>query len=270
MAVDPISLGVAVASAGLNFFGSQNKAAAAKQDYVNQTAYQDATSEFNSWQASFNAQTRDLNNQYSYWGETLNYNQRAIYSGQLTNYQFAQEMRQAQNVIDTRVSAGQAYAAEAEALQAAVTQRGMQEAVALQQYQYRALQASSSFRAAAQEGKSMDRYVRNFARQAGDANSIAQINTRLRNGQYKREQMSAITKYLSRYNSQNFYIKSPIQEPTMPFAPLPTMVTPPGPTMRGAAPTSNTFLTAGNALLGGANTYLNVAGQIKALKDGTK
>ena len=111
----------------------------------------------------------------------------------------------------------------------------------------------------------MDRYVRNFARQVGDANSIAQINAGLRNKQYKREQLSAITKYMSQYNSQNFYVKSPIQEQVMPFAPLPTMITAAGPTMRGAPPTSNGLLNAGTAVLGGVGTFLDTAQQVRNL-----
>ena len=265
MFIDPISLGVGALSTGLSWMQSRNKDRARQQAYVNQTAFQDATTEFNSWQAGFNARTQDLNNQYSYWGETLNYNQQNIYSKQLTNYQFARELQQAENVLENRKSAGTEYVITQEALQASLRERGMQEAMALQQYQYRALQASSAFRASAQEGQSMDRYVRNFARQVGDANAISQINAGLRNKQYKREQLSAITKYMSQYNSQNFYVKSPIQEAVMPFAPLPTMITAPGPTMRGAAPTSNGFLNAGTAVLGGVGTFLDTAQQVRNL-----
>ena len=114
----------------------------------------------------------------------------------------------------------------------------------------------------------MDRYVRNFSRQVGDYNSLQQISAGLRERQYTRQQMSAVTDYLSKYNSQDFYIKSPIQEPVMPFPPLATMVMPPGPSMRGAAPTTNNWLTTGTAALGAANTYFSTAAQIKALGEG--
>ena len=73
----------------------------------------------------------------------------------------------------------------------------------------------------------MDRYVRNFARQAGDQRAIQNVNAKLRTRQYTREQMSAVAKFMEQYNQQDFYMKSPIQEPVMPFAPLPTMVMPP-------------------------------------------
>ena len=265
MFIDPISIGVGLLSAGLSYQQSRQKDLARRQNYANQIGFQDATTRFNSWQAGFNAQTRDLNNQYSYWGETLNYNQQNVYSKQLTNYEFAKELQQAENVLNNRVAAASDYVLTQEALQAALQERGMQEAVALQQYQYRALQASAAYRASAQEGKSMDRYVRNFARQVGDANAIYQINYGLREKQFKREQLSAITTYLTRYNAQNFYMKSPIQEPVMPFAPLPTMTTPPGPTMRGAAPQSNGWLNAGTALLGGANSFLGASQQVRNL-----
>jgi len=267
---DPVSVGVGLTNAYLNYQQSRAQDLARRQNYVNNVAFQDATTQFNSWQAGFNAQTADLNNQYSYWGETLNYNQQNVYSKQLTNYEFARELQQAENVLNNRVSAASDYTLTQEALQASLRERGMQEAMALQQYQYRALQASAAFRASAQEGKSMDRYVRNFARQASDAKVIYEINTGLRENQFKREQLSAITTYLSRYNSQNFYVKSPIQEPIMPFPPLPTMTTAPGPTMRGAPPTSNGFLNAGTALLGGAGAFLDTAQQIKSLGWGSK
>lgn len=265
MFIDPVSLGVGALTTGLSFMQSRNRDRARQQNYANQVAYQDATTEFNGWQAGFNARTKDINNQYSYWGETLNYNQSNIYSKQLTNYEFAKELQQAQNVLDNRISAATDYVVTQEALQASLMERGMQEAVALQQYQYRALQASAAFRASAQEGQSMDRYVRNFARQVGDANSIAQINSGLREKQYKREQLSAITRFMSQYNSQNFYVKSPIQEQVMPFAPLPTMITPAGPTMRGSAPQNNGLLNAGTALLSGTNSFLETAQQVRNL-----
>lgn len=265
--LDPVSLGVAGLNFGLGLWQNDVNDRARQQDYVNQVAYQDATSQFNTWQAGFNARTKDLNNQWSYWAETLNSNQDLVYSKQLTNTEFAKELAQAERVLDNRVNAGVDYVMTQEALQASLMERGMQEAIALQQYQYRALQASASFQAAGQEGKSMDRYVRNFARQVADQRSIQQINAGLRERQYTREQMSAITKYLSQYNSQDFYIKSPIQEPTQPFPPLATLTTPAGPTMRGAAPKSNTWMNAATAGLGAVGTYLDTANSVKRLKE---
>ena len=265
MSIDPVSLGVSALGFGLNMWQNRNADNARQQDYLNQVAYQDATSRFNTWQSGFNARTQDLNNQYQYWGETLGYNQQNIYSKQLSNYEFARELQQAQAVMENRVSASADYAMTSEALQAGLMERGMQEDVALQQYKYRALQASAAYQAAGQEGKSMDRYVRNFARQVGDQRSIQQMNAKLRTRQYTREQMSAIAKFMEKYNSQDFYLKSPVTQPMMPFAPLPTMVLPAGPTMRGAAPQSNTWMDTATAGLGAVNTYMNTAQKVKDL-----
>ena len=261
--LNPLSIGMGAGQGIVNFMQAGAKKKAALQDYLNQSAFQDATSSFNSWQAGLNYDLNSLNKQYNYWGEQLNYGQESIYSNQRTNYEFAKQLKQAEMVLENRVSAGIDYTINAEALQAQLQERGIQEAVALQQYQYRALQASAAYQAAGQEGKSMDRYVRNFARQAADQVVLAQMNKGMRERQYTRDQMGAITKYLSQYNSQDFYIKSPIQEPVMPFAPLPTMMLPSGPSMKGAAPSGKLgFLDVATATLGGVGTMLNTQAAI--------
>ena len=160
----------------------------------------------------FQCQDQDLNNQYSYWGETLNYNQNNIYSKQLANYEFARELQQAERVLDNRVSASTNYALTSQALQAGLhgtRDAGSRGAAAVRNT--RALQASAAYQAAGQEGKSMDRYVRNFARQVGDQRAIQQMNAKLRTRQYTREQMSAIAKFMEQYNQQDFYLKSPMR-----------------------------------------------------------
>ena len=116
----------------------------------------------------------------------------------------------------------------------------------------------------------MDRYVRNFSRQVGDQRAIQQMNAKLRTRQYTREQMSAIAKFMEQYNQQDFYMKSPIQEPVMPFAPLPTMTMPAGPSMRGAAPRSNFWMDTATAGLGAVGTYMNTYQQVKDLGWGRK
>ena len=263
VALDPLSIGLGVAKMGIGLAQADASKKAEQQNYLNQTAFQDATSEFNSWQAGFNADLNNLNKQYNYWGEKLNYGQESIYSSQLTNYEFAKELQQAEFVLENRTSAAMDYAMTQEALTAQLQERGVQEAVALQQYQYRALQASAAYQAAGQEGKSMDRYVRNFARQAADQVTLAQMNRGMRERQFTREQMGAITKYLSQYNSQDFYIKSPIQEPVMPFAPLPTMMLPSGPTMKGAAPSGKLgVLDYSTAAVQGVGSTLNTQAAI--------
>ena len=57
LAVGQAALGVGQAISGYN---------AQKQDYLNQTAFQDANNEFASWQAGFNAKINDANKQYNY------------------------------------------------------------------------------------------------------------------------------------------------------------------------------------------------------------
>lgn len=266
MALDPVSLGVAAVSTGLSYLTANAQEQARQQEYLNQTAFQNATTQFNQWQAGFNADMQNLNNQYSYWATTVDYNQKLAYTQQLRNYEFAKEIDQASRVAQTRASAGTGYAVNAAAIQQQLQERGMQEAVAIQQYAYRALQSSAAFQASMQEGKSSDRYVANYARQMGDYKTLKNIEQGLRNRQYNRDQLAQVTRYLNEYNSQTFYEKQPYLDPIAPFPPLPTMVAPPPPSMTGSAPASMSALNAGTAVLGGVNAYLGTAAQIKALK----
>lgn len=263
--VDPISLGITAATTALNLIQGSAEAKAKEQDYLNQTAFQDATSEFNQWQAGFNADTQDLNNQYQYWASTIEYNQNLAHIQQLRNYEFAKEYEQAKRVGQARASAGTNYAINSAAVQQQLQERGMQEAVAIQQYAYRALQSTAAFRAGMQEGKSSDRYVNDFARQVGDFKTLKKIGEGLRSRQYKRDQMAAVTRYLNEYNSQTFYEKTPYMDPIAPFPPLPTMVAPPPPSMRGAAPAGMSGLNAASAVMGGVSTYLDTSSSIKKL-----
>lgn len=265
MAIDPVSLGIAAVSTGLGLFQSSQQDAARQQDYVNQTAYQNATGAFNKWQAGFNQKTVTLNNQYSYWRETVNHNQSLAYTSQLRNFELAKELAQVQKVFEGRAAAGANYAAQSEAIQQQLQERGMQEAVATQQYRYRALQSSSAYQAAAQEGNTMDRFVAGFARQVGDFETLQAINQQFQSRQYRRDQLAAMTNYLNQYNSQQFYEPTEYMDPVAPFPPLPTMVMPAGPSMTGAAPASQMALGAGTALLGGINTYISSAQAIKKL-----
>lgn len=263
--IDPVSLGVAAVSTGLSFLTANAQEQARQQEYLNQTAFQNATTQFNQWQAGFNADMQNLNNQYSYWATTVDYNQKLGYTQQLRNYEFAKEIDQASRVAQTRASAGTGYAINAAAVQQQLQERGMQEAVAIQQFAYRALQSSAAFQASMQEGKSSDRYVANFSRQMGDYKTLKNIEQGLRDRQYNRDQLAQITRYLNEYNSQTFYEKQPYLDPVAPFPPLPTMVTPPPPSMTGSAPANMSALNAGTSVLGGVNAYLGTAAKIKAL-----
>lgn len=252
--MEPISMGVMGVQAGLGFIQNQQAHIARQQEYKNQTAFQGVQQDFNSWQAGFNAKLSNLNSQYRYWGETVRYNEKLSYAGQLENYEFAKEIAQAQRVLEARVGAGVDYIAGSEAIQAAYQERGIQEAVAEQQLMYRGLQASAAYQASAQEGKSMDRYVRDVDRQIGDYSALKQIKDGMAARQYSRQQLGQLTKYLNQYNSQQFYVKAPIQKPTMPFPPLPAMVTPPQPYMRGAPPADTRFLDNATTAFGALNT----------------
>jgi len=264
----PIALGAAqaglgIAQAGLGYQAQQ-------QDYANQTAFQDANNQFAQWQAGFNARVQDSNAQYKYWADTVNYNQQLSYTHSLRNLELMRSIRQAEVVAETRAATGAAFMRDSEATTQAYQEASMQEAVALQQYQWRALQGRASVQAMAQEGRSVDRLVNDYARQAGDFQTLQEINQRTRSRQYTREQAGQVAQYLSRWNSQQFYEEQPYIDPVAPFAPLPTLITPPPPTMRGGAPSSAAAaLNIGSAVLGGISTGMSFAGQLKGLKTPT-
>ena len=264
----PVGLALGGLQFGLGLLTNSANNKAKQQDYLNQTAFQDATTQFNSWQAGMNAERSDLNQQYKYWGDTVRYNQNFSYTQQLRAVEYAKEAEQAELVFNTRASAAADYSNQSSTLAAQMQERAMSEAVAVQQYRYRALQSSAAYQAAGQAGNSMDRFVRDFDRQAGDYAALKQIEAGLRENQYTRAQQSQVATYLSRYNSQQFYIRQPYMDPIAPFAPLPTLVTPAGPSMRGAAPSSNSFLQSTTAAMGGLNTALSFGSSVKKLSNG--
>lgn len=264
----PVGMAMGGLQFGLGLLTNSANDKAKQQDYLNQTAFQDATTQFNSWQAGMNADRSDLNQQYKYWGDTVRYNQNFSYTQQLRAVEYGKEAEQAELVFNTRASAAADYANQSSALAAQMEERAMSEAVAVQQYRYRALQSSAAYQASGQEGNSMDRFVRDFDRQAGDYAALKQIEAGLRENQYTRAQQGQVATYLSRYNSQQFYIRQPYMNPIAPFAPLPTLVTPPGPTMRGGAPSSNSFLQSTTAALGGLNTALSFGSSVNKLREG--
>lgn len=265
MIIDPVSAVVGGVSTIMGVVGASQEAAARKQDYVNQTAYQDATSQFNQWQAGQNRKLSDANSQYKYWADTVQYNQSLAYTNQLRTFELAKEIAQAERVGQTRAAAAGSFVVNAEALQQQMAEQGMQEAVAMQQYQYRMLQQSASFQAGNQEGQTADRFVRDTARQMGDYQTLMTINQGLKNRQYRREQLGQVTEYLNQYNSQDFYQAQQYMDPIAPFAPLPSLMTPPPPSMRGAAPSGMSAMNVGTALLGGANTFLSTSAAVKQI-----
>jgi hypothetical protein len=240
---------------------------AAQQDYTNQLAFQEANAKFARWQAGLNARISDANGQYNYWAETLNYNQNLSYAKSLRNVELLKSVRQAEIVRDTRAAAGAAFAQDSDALTAAFSEASMQEAVAHQQYQWRALQARASVQNMAMEGNSIDRLVNDYARQEGDYNTLQQINEGIRTRQYNRQQAAQVTQYLNRWNSQAFYEEQKVLDPPPPFAPLPALLQPSGPSMVGAPPSRAAgLLNIGSGLLSGVSSALSMNSQLMGLR----
>jgi hypothetical protein len=261
----PVLFGAA--QAGLGIFQGIAANQAAQQDYLNQTAFQSANNKFAMWQAGFNSRVNDANGQYKYWADTVNYNQQLGYTNQLRNVEILKSIRQAETVAQTRSAAGAAYVQDSEAISQAYTEASMQDAVALQQYQWRALQGRASVQVMAMEGKSVDRLVNDYARQLGDYETLQQINQGIRTRQYTREQAGQLAQYLSRYQSQQFYEEQGYLDPIAPFAPLPTLVQPAGPTMTGSGPSSAAaMLNIGTGIMGGISAGISMQGQLNALK----
>lgn len=268
MLIDPISATLGVAQAGLGIFQGIANSRAQQQDYLNQAAYQNANAAFAKWQAGNTARFADANNQYQYWQQTVNYNQQQAYVNSLRNFELAKSIQQAEIVDQARTQAGANYIQQSEALNQQIQEKAMQDAVALQQYRMQSLRARASVRAMESEGRSVDRLVNDYARQEGDFATIQAVNQRLANRQMTREQAAAVTRYLQNYTSQQFYTEQPYLDPLAPFAPLPTLIQPPPPTMTGGAPGSTTGLNIGTALLSGANTYFASSKNLAPLRGG--
>jgi len=261
------AMALGAAQAGLGVAQSIAGYKAQKQEYLNQTAFQDAQNEFASWQAGFNSKIQDANKQYQYWTETVQYNQNFAYTNALRNVELTKAIRQAEVVAETRAAAGASYIQDSDAINDAYQQASMQEAVATQQYRWRSLQARASVQAMEGEGKSIDRIINDYARQQGDYETLQAVNAASRTRQFTRQQAAQVAQYLSRYNSQKFYEEQPFIEPLAPFAPLPTLITPAGPSMRGGGPSMGAaLLNAGSAILGGIDTGIKTQSRLNAMK----
>jgi hypothetical protein len=122
-----------------------------------------------------------------------------------------------------------------------------------------------------QEGNSIDRLVNDYARQVGDYQTIQDINQALRTRQYKREQAGMVAQYLSQYNSQTFYEAQPHMEPIAPFAPLPSLLAAPAPSMTGSGPSAGAAaLNIGTSILGGVSAGMNMHSQMSQYKTSGK
>ena len=254
-------VGMAVGSGLLTGFQAIQAGQARQQDYLNQVAQQKASAEFAQWTASNQARTQDLNNQYRFYQEQVNYGQELAYAGQLRNFELSKAINQAEVVARTRASAGASYAQNSQALADAFAQQSMADAISMMQYKQQALRQQASVTASGREGLNVDRYIVDYARQVGDMETMRQMNEQFRERQYTREQAGQIANYLNQYNSQQLYEQQDVLDPIAPFPPLATLVNPAGPSFTGGAPSATTsFLgSALSATQAGLNTYNSLA-----------
>ena len=243
---------------------------AQKQDYLNQVAQQKASDEFAGWTASNQARTQDLNNSYAYWQQQINYGQELNYSAQVRNFELSKAIQQAEVVFRTRASAGANYAQASQAINEAFAQQSMADAVSLMQYKQQALRSAATYAAGSGSGQSVDRYLNDYARQMGDMKTMQSLNQKFRERQLTRQQAGQVAQYLNRYNSQQLYEAQQVNDPIAPFAPLPTLINPAGPSFTGAAPSAATAFigSALNATVAGMNTYASLKKYTNSGKQG--
>jgi len=113
--IDPISAGIAAVSTGLKLAEAGQQSAAAKQDYLNQSAFQQATNRFAQWQADQNQRFSDANARYQVWGQQVQYQQQLGYVHQLQSFELAKQINQANVVRDTRAAAGAEFIGNSQA-----------------------------------------------------------------------------------------------------------------------------------------------------------
>jgi len=199
--MDPfIGLGLGLLNAGMGIAGAQSQHAGQMQAYKDQLKFQKANEQFAKFQAKFNKKATDAQAKFQYWGQVVGYNREKAYTNSLRNIEKVKSFKQAKVVFETRAAAGASYIQDSQALSAAYGVQSMQEAVSLQQYQWRALQTRGSVQAMEREGQSVDRIVNDYARQMGDYETLMQINQGIRSRQYTREQAAQVSQYLSRWN----------------------------------------------------------------------
>ena len=267
--MDPLTMGLI--SGGVNavtgVMGAVANRQAQQQKYISDLAFQNANNRFSIWQAGFNAKVQDANKENQFWRETFNYNQQRTFVNSQRNVELMREADQAKVVFENRAASSAAFVNDSAALSDQLAEAEMASAVAQQQYQWRALSARASVQALNVEGNSVNRIVNNYAFQLGDQMSLAAIESDLRNRQYSRAQAGQVAQYLSRWNSQTFYEGQEFQDPIAPFAPLPTLITPPPPTRTGAPPSNAAFaMNVGTGLLGGVTTGFNTYSSMKRLQ----
>lgn len=258
MAIDPLT--GALITGGLSAMQGVLGFQAQQQQYVNDVAYKKASDEFASWSAQMQAKRANTNNQYSYWQQKINYGQEMAYANSVRNFELSNAINSAEEVFRARSSAAANYAVGSQAMNEAFAQQAMADAVSLFQYNAQALRSSAAVQVAAQEGRSTDRLINDYARQVGDMAALQEMNQAFRGRQLSREQAGMVAGYLEQYNSQQHYEMQQVFDPVMPFPPLATLVDPSPPSMVGAAPSAGAaFLgTALNGFSTGLGTYMNL------------
>ena len=234
-----LSIGSGALGARNEEWKQEQQFAAKQQTYLNQVGQQKASDQFARWTASRSAEQSDTNNSYGFWQQQVNYNSDLAYTSQLRNFELAKVINQAEVVSRTRSSAMADYANQSGALVEQLAQQSMADAVSLMQYKQQALRSQASAAAGMNEGMNVDRYINDYARQAGDMEAMRQLNGQFREQQFTRAQASQIANYLNQYNSQQLYEMQEINDPMEPFPPLPTLVNPGGPSFMGQAPVRN-------------------------------
>lgn len=255
--ITAISVGMGAVNTIGGIFGASAQRKQERQNYRDAVRFQKAQDEYAKFQAEISARATDVGNEYAYWQQLINYNQDLSYVHQLRNFELSKAVIQAEFVGRTRSAAMADYALQSQALSDSLAQASMADAVSYQAYLVQGLKARSALLAGGQEGRSVDRYFNDYARQIGDQQALIAMNQRFREGQYTREQAGQIANYVSRYNSQQFYQLAPYQEPIKPFAPLPTLVMPPAPSMTGAGPANTGVLDFTTSLLSGVQTGMS-------------
>jgi len=253
MAIEPVT--GALITGGLQFLGGMLGYGAQKQDYVNKVAYKKAQDEYSAWAASFQAKQANVNNQFQYFKDQVNWAQENNYVANLRNWELAKAIEQADVVTQTRIQAGAEYIQQSDALNAANAQQAMSDAMSLYHYKLQGLRGAAS--AVAGGVGMVDRIQNDYANQVGNQSTILEINKLFREQQLSREQAGVVNQYLAQFNSQKQYQMQEFQDPLRPYPPLPTLVGAVPPSMVGGAPSATTaFLSSAIGAVGtGFNTY---------------
>jgi hypothetical protein len=263
------SLGMSAIQGGLGAAGSQAAYQQQVQNYKDALKFQKVSDKYARWSAKINARVANTSAKYKHFADLVQYNQDKSYINQLRNYELVKAINQAKVVRETRTSAMTDYVLQSQALSEGIREQATADAVSYYQYMQQGVRARSAVMANETEGASADRIYQDYARQVGDMATIQQINSKFRDRQYTREQAGQIAQYLSRYNSQQFYQQQPYQDPIKPFAPMPTLVMPPPPSMTGAGPSAAAAgLNTASAILGGIQTGFSTYSFLNGLTKG--